>query len=78
MSTVFDGDLNQLLADGRVVAIVAVQPLRPAEGIGAPFFPPTYLGTDDKPSYCISALGEGRNLCVVDSVQSQANRMEMA
>ena len=78
MSAVFNGDLNQLLADSHVVAVVTAQPLRPVDGPGAPFFPPTYLGKDNTPTYCISDLGEGRNLCVVDSVQSQANRMEMA
>lgn len=72
------GDLSVLLADTALVAIVCTQRLRPVEGPGAPFLPPTYLGGDNAPTYCISELGEGHNLCVVDSVQSQANRIEQA
>lgn len=71
-------DLNTLLEDAGLVALVATQGLRPVEGAGRPFFPPTYLGSDDKPTYCISARPGGGNLCVVDSVQSQANRIEEA
>ena len=78
MSGTYSGDLNQLLADGDVVAIVATQRLRPVDGPGAPFFPPTYLGSNDRPTYCISPTGDGKNLCTVDSVQSQANRVEAA
>jgi CRISPR-associated protein Csb1 len=78
MAGTYSGDLNHLLSDAAVVAFVATQRLRPAEGPGTPFFPPTYLGTNDRPTYCISPLGEGKNLCTVDSVQSQANRVEEA
>lgn len=78
MSERYSGDLNQLLSDGSVVAVVSQQKLRPAEGDGMPFFPPTYLGTNEKPTYCISSTGDGSNLCTVDSVQSQANRVEEA
>lgn len=78
MSDTYSGDLNQLLTDSNVVAVVAKQPLRPVDGPGAPFFPPTYLGSKDRPTYCISPLNDGKNLCVVDSVQSQANRLENA
>jgi CRISPR-associated protein Csb1 len=78
MSGTYSGDLNHLLSDASVVAIVATQRLRPADGPGAPFFPPTYLGSNDRPTYCISSLGDSKNLCTVDSVQSQANRIEEA
>ena len=78
MSATHSGDLNQLLIDGNAVAIVVKQRLRPVDGAGAPFFPPTYLGSNDRPTYCISPLANGKNLCVVDSVQSQANRIEQA
>jgi CRISPR-associated protein Csb1 len=74
----YAGDLNQLFIDPQVVAVVARQRLRPADGPGQPFFPPTYLGANDAPTYCISPLGGEHNLCVVDSVQSQANRIEAA
>jgi CRISPR-associated protein Csb1 len=69
-------ELTRLLTDFDAVAIVSRQKLRPAEGVGMPFHPPTYLGPNDEPTYCVSPLADGRNLCVVDSVQSQANRIE--
>lgn len=72
------GDLDRYLANDDAIAIVSSQHLRPADGDGQPFFPPTYLGGDDKPTYCISTLDDGHNFCVVDSVQSQANRVEQA
>lgn len=78
MSERYSGDLTQLLSDSRVVAVVSQQKLRPAEGDGMPFFPPTYLGTNNSPTYCISSTADGGNLCTVDSVQSQANRVEEA
>ena len=78
MSDTYTGDLSQLFTEGSVVAVVAKQRLRPVEGVGSPFFPPTYLGSNDKPTYCVSPLGDGKNLCTVDSVQSQANRVEEA
>jgi CRISPR-associated protein Csb1 len=78
MSERYSGDLKDLLADQSLVAVVTQQKLRPAEGDGMPFFPPTYLGANDKPTYCISTTADGGNLCTVDSVQSQANRLEEA
>jgi len=78
MSERYSGDLNQLMVDDSVVAVVLQQTLRPVEGEGMPFFPPTYLGTNNSPTYCISSTGDGGNLCTVDSVQSQANRVEEA
>lgn len=49
----------------------------PVEGAGEPFFPPTYAGTgSDGSSYCIDALQDGTKVCLIDSVGSQANRME--
>ena len=76
MPTTLSSDLTALLCDPALVAIVSKQRLRPVDGEGSPFFPPTYLGSNNKPTYCISPLGDGRNLCTVDSVQSQANRIE--
>lgn len=70
--------LNDLLLDARTVAITSRQALRPLEGADAPVFPPTYLGSNDSPTYCISPLRDGGNLCVIDSVQAQANRIEQA
>ncbi|MGF6751874.1 type I-G CRISPR-associated RAMP protein Csb1/Cas7g [Paraburkholderia sp. MM5482-R1] len=78
MARTFHPNLRDILTDGNIVAIVAKQRLRAADGPGTPIFPPTYLGSDDRPTYCISLLDDGGNVCVVDSVQSQANRIEAA
>lgn len=78
MQETYSGDLSRLLTDANLVAVVTQQRLRPVEGRGTPFFPPTYLGADDRPTYCISPTADGGNLCTVDSVQSQANRIEAA
>ena len=72
-------DLNTLIYRRDVVAIVLRQNLRPAAGAGTPVFPATYA--EDKTrgiaaGYCISELGGGHNVCVIDSVQSQAGRIE--
>lgn len=47
--------------------------LLPVEGRGAPFFPATFA-MDDK--YNIDELADGSKVALVDSVGSQANRME--
>jgi CRISPR-associated protein Csb1 len=56
------------------VALHFKQHLLPAEGAGAPFFPPTFAL--DKGKYNIDRLGDGTRVALVDSVGSQANRME--
>jgi CRISPR-associated protein Csb1 len=55
------------------VAIHLREELLPVEGRGAPFYPPTFAG-DDK--YNIDELADGTKVALVDSVGSQANRME--
>jgi CRISPR-associated protein Csb1 len=69
------------LVDGEGVAIRARQTLQPAGGPGDKIFPPTYATGDNKLKYA----GETRRIggadipCVLlDSVASQANRMEEA
>lgn len=66
-------DFNALLDREGPVAIVAKERLRPVGGSDSPVFPPTYAGVD---GYCIDSLPDGHNRCVLDSVQSQANRIE--
>lgn len=56
------------------VALVKREVLVPVEGKDAVFFPPTYA-SDDKP-YNIDTLSDGTKVVTVDSVGSQANRME--
>ena len=57
------------------VALVLKQELVPVEGEGTPFFPPTYASGEKVP-YNIDVLSDGTKVVTVDSVGSQANRME--
>lgn len=54
------------------VALHLRQHLLPVEGPGAPFFPPTFADL----GYNIDELNDGTKVALVDSVGSQANRME--
>lgn len=77
------------LADDGPAAIVIKQPLRPVEGERGVLFPPTYASDrqGEPGKYNIDRIGdpdkngvvpEVPNICVVDSVGSQANRIEPA
>ena len=70
------------LADDRdgPVALHLRQPLVPVEGPGSAIFPPTYAAENrqDKPGYNIDEFSDGTKIATVDSVGSQANRMEPA
>jgi CRISPR-associated protein Csb1 len=55
-----------------IVALHLKQKLVPVEGEGAVIFPPTYADI----GYNIDTLSDGTNVCTIDSVGSQANRME--
>ena len=54
------------------VALTLSQILLPVEGSDAVIFPPTYAGID----YSIDELSDGTRVATIDSVGSQANRME--
>jgi CRISPR-associated protein Csb1 len=54
------------------VALHLKQKLQPVEGEGAVIFPPTYADI----GYNIDILSDGTKVCTIDSVGSQANRME--
>lgn len=61
-------------------ALVSREYLVPAEGRDGVFFPPTFAAAENSKEfpggYNISELGVGENVCLVDSVGSQANRIE--
>jgi CRISPR-associated protein Csb1 len=57
--------------NGRV-ALHLKQKLLPVEGEGAVISPPTYADI----GYNIDLLSDGTKVCTIDSVGSQANRME--
>ena len=73
--TLHDGWLGQ---DGPA-AIVLSQQLMPVEGPGGVIFPATFAASEDgrfKGGYNIDEFPDGTNVCLVDSVGSQANRIE--
>lgn len=67
------------LTDDGPAALVATEHLMPVEGAEGVFFPPTFAASEDKTfrgGYNIDAFSKGGNVCLVDSVGSQANRIE--
>jgi len=72
-----DYDKLKRAVAGEASAIRAITRLQPADGPGAKIFPPTY----EQGRYCIEQRwvdGESVTCVLLDSVQSQANRMETA
>ncbi len=61
-------------------AIVLREYLTPVEGKDGVFFPPTFAAAENSREfpggYNINDFGNGENVCLVDSVGSQANRIE--
>lgn len=70
---------NWLTSDA-AAAIVIREPLVPVEGPDGVFFPATFAGAEDKNvfpgGYNIDPPTGEKNVCLVDSVGSQANRIE--
>lgn len=72
MSTSLKESTERWLSPEGPVALVWRQELEPVEGAGSVFFPPTYADV----GYNIDKLGDGTQVVTVDSVGSQANRIE--
>ena len=72
--TKFDTDFAEHCANDSAgpVALTLRQTLLPVEGSDAVIFPPTYAGI----GYNIDSLSDGTRVATIDSVGSQANRME--
>lgn len=68
------------LADDGPAALVIREHLTPVEGKDGVLFPATYAAAEDKSKfpggYNIDVFPDGTNVCLVDSVGSQANRIE--
>ncbi|MBM4049606.1 MAG: type I-U CRISPR-associated protein Cas7, partial [Planctomycetes bacterium] len=68
------------LKDDGPAALVLREHLVPVEGKDAVVFPPTYplsgKGEDEKAGYNVDRFEDGTSVCQIDSVGSQANRME--
>lgn len=71
-----------LTDDSEVAALVMRQWLKPVEEVAfgdedkAVIFPPTYATGDNASPYNIDRFEDGTSVCQIDSVGSQANRME--
>lgn len=78
MPSSVDSLIDRLITDPKLVAIVSSQKLKPL--IGDTVYPASYAASDSGdskgPRYCITELRDGRNICVIDSIPSQANRIE--
>jgi CRISPR-associated protein Csb1 len=72
-------ELDAYLDDNGAAALVLRDELAPVEGPDGVFFPPTYAegekGADFRGGYNIDEFN-GESICLVDSVGSQANRIE--
>lgn len=66
------------LVDRKYVAIVLREYLRPVGGYDVPIFPPTFAmrPTLQRHPYNIDTLRNNDNICLIDSIASQANRLE--
>ncbi len=70
---------DTFLSDGGPAALVIREHLMSVEGADGVLFPATFAASEDKTfkgGYNIDNLGNGKNVCLVDSVGSQANRLE--
>ena len=75
--------IREIIGEEDLVALTYRQALDPVGGRGAVVDPPTYPGPQAKrggaerrSEYVINDLGDGDRICELDTVQSQANRME--
>ncbi|MBI4516192.1 MAG: type I-U CRISPR-associated protein Cas7 [Deltaproteobacteria bacterium] len=65
--------------DSGVAALVIRENLMPVEGQDGVLFPATFAASEDKTfkgGYNIDEFADGKNVCLIDSVGSQANRIE--
>lgn len=66
------------LSDSGPVALVIREWLSPVEGADGVVFPATFAAGDNFPGgYNIDATADGKNVCLIDTVGSQANRIEL-
>lgn len=67
------------LEDTGPAALVLREHLMPVEGYDGVLFPATFAASEDKTfkgGYNIDEFPDGKNICLIDSVGSQANRIE--
>ena len=75
--------IREIIGEEDLVALTYHQALEPVEGRTAVVHPPTYPGpqvnrgrAERRSEYVINDRGDGKRMCELDTVQSQANRME--
>lgn len=77
MSTLSEDTINSWIDPKGPVALVLKEHLVPVEGDQGVCFPPTYAGDASREAgYNIDTLSDGTKVATIDSVGSQANRME--
>jgi CRISPR-associated protein Csb1 len=67
------------LDDNGPAALVIREHLMPVEGQDGVLFPATFAASEDKTfkgGYNVNTFADGKNICLIDSVGSQANRTE--
>ncbi len=67
------------LEDTGPAALIIREHLMPVEGLDGVLFPATFAASEDKTfkgGYNVDEFSEGKNICLIDSVGSQANRIE--
>src|SRR5216683_2043443 len=70
-------EYDRYLSDDCPAALVIREPLIPVEGPDGVLFPATFAAGDNFPGgYNIDGEPNGTNVCLIDSVGSQANRIE--
>jgi CRISPR-associated protein Csb1 len=70
---------DEYLSDDGQAALVIREYLMPVEGHEGVVFPPTFAASEDKTfkgGYNVDAFPDGTNICLIDTVGSQANRIE--
>jgi len=67
---------DRCVRDQSLVALHLAEHLVPIEGKDEPFFPPTFATTGKETPYATDTMADGTKTVLVDSVGSQANRME--
>lgn len=78
MSNILTLDVLQQAVAGHAAAFRCITEYQPAGGVGDKVFPPTYEGGKYATEKRVVADGEVVDCVLLDSVQSQANRMELA
>ena len=76
MTTLTDETIDAWADDPSGPVALHLKQELPVEGAGVVIFPPTYAAGESRSPYSIDDLYRRHQVCTIDSVGSQANRME--